>query len=152
MFRRQSWHLIMLPFDSDFVSQNQIKATNLTGEHNLYCGGTVSIFTLHSSIRGTCTQLCPEGSGSLTWLGICRSVTVVTLNNLSRSKTYVVVVFATLMHILWVCCHSVWSQPHWPGSRGRSRIWNALWTHPLWCVQQLPLLLLGYLCKKVSII
>lgn len=104
-----------------------------------------------SRIRGICTQLYPAGSESLTWPGICRSVTAETLNSRSGSTTSVVIVSVRSKRTRWAGCHAVWSRSHWPGSCGRSRTWNVWWTRPLWCVQVLPPLLWGYWCAVTAI-
>lgn len=108
---------------------------------------TVGISTLHSSIRGTYTQLYPAGSESPAWWGIWRSATAVTLNNLSWSKTSAAVTSVTLKRTLWSCFHAFWSRSRWPGSRGRSPTWSALRTRPLRLARLLPLLLWGYLAE-----
>lgn len=106
---------------------------------------TRAISTWCTALRGTCTQLYPAWSESLTWQDICRSGTTETLNILLRSKTSVAAVSVASKRTLWACCRVFWSRSHWPGSCGTSRTWISLWTHPLQLAQLLPLLLWGYL-------
>lgn len=110
---------------------------------NQTAGGCVS--SPYASITDTCTRLYPAASESPSWRDICRSATVATPSSLLGSRTSVVAVSVTSARTRWACCRAVWSQPHWPGSRGRSRTWNVLWRRPRLSAQLLRLLLWGYL-------
>lgn len=101
-----------------------------------------------SLIRGTCTQSYPAGSESLTWQGICKSVTAVTLYSQSGSKTSVVVTSVASLRTHSANCHAFWWQSHWPGTRGTSQTWTSEWRHLLQCVQLPHPLLWGYLSAR----
>lgn len=118
----------------------------LTSEHQLSQKQN-HLVELYVTIRGTCTQLYPAASESLTWRDICRSGTTETLNNQSESKTSVVGVSVTLERTLRARCRVFWSRSHWPGSRERSRTRISLWTRPPRPARLLPPLLWGYLAE-----